>query len=257
MVPVGWSRFVLGVRSLLAGAWVFLSLAVLVPVVALCLVVDRRQRLHDWGSIVWARGILFLLGVRCRGLEHLSGGEHFVVVANHQGLLEVPALLVALQPHTPVRFLAKRSLFHFPILGWGMYLFGHIPVDRGGRKQSLPGLRRAEEDLRRRWSVIFFPEGTRTATGTMGPFKKGAFHIAARARARVLPVTIVGSWEKLPRHRLLALAGGTIEIHVHAPLSPPEEGPLHVEAAAALCRTVVGSALPEAHDEQRAAAGPA
>src|SRR4051812_32616578 len=111
-----WSRLVLGLRSLLAGAWVFLSLLVLVPVAGVALVVDRRQRLHDWFSIVWARGILFLLGVRvhCRGAELLVRGEHYVVVTNHQGVLDIPALLVALQPHVPVRFTAKRSLLFVP-----------------------------------------------------------------------------------------------------------------------------------------------
>src|SRR5262249_55555529 len=156
MSPDRWSRLVLGLRSLLAGAWVFLSLAVMVPVAAVCLVLDRRQRLHDGCSGLWARGILFLLGirVRCQGAEQLAGAEHYVVAANHQGVLDIPALLVALQPHTAIRFVAKRSLFYLPMLGWGMYLFGHIPVDRRGLRQSLRGLHRAEEDVRRRWSVV-------------------------------------------------------------------------------------------------------
>jgi 1-acyl-sn-glycerol-3-phosphate acyltransferase len=241
-----WSRMALGLRSLLAGAWVFLSLVVLVPVAGAALVVDRRQRLHDWFSFVWARGALLLLGirVRCRGAGQLAAGEHYVVVANHQGVLDIPALVVALHRHTPVRFTAKRSLFFLPVLGWGMYLFGHIPLDRRSAKHFQRGLLQAQEDVRRRWSVIFFPEGTRAATGALGPFKKGAFHVAARAGARLLPVTIVGSWEKLPRHKLFAVALGTIDVHVHAPLGPPEEGPKTVQAAAEVCRRQIAVALP-------------
>jgi 1-acyl-sn-glycerol-3-phosphate acyltransferase len=242
-----WFRFVLGLRTLLAGAWVFLSLVILMPIAAAALVVDRRQRLHDRFSLVWARGALFLLGicVRCRGAEHLARLERFVVVANHQGLLDIPALVVALQPHTPVRFVAKRSLFSVPILGWGMYLFGHIPLDRRRVKNSRPGLLRAQEDVRRRWSIIFFPEGTRTSTGAVGPFLRGAFHIAARARARVLPVTVVGSWGKLPRHKLFAVARGAIDVHIHAPLGPPPEEPRKVQAVAEACRRRIAGALPE------------
>jgi 1-acyl-sn-glycerol-3-phosphate acyltransferase len=236
----------LGLRSLLAGAWVFLSLVILVPVAAAALVVDRRQRLHDWFSYAWARGALFLLGVRvyCRGGGQLAGGEHYVVVANHQGVLDVPALVVALHRHLPIRFTAKRSLFFLPVLGWGMYLFGHIPLDRRSAGRSQRGLLRAQQDVRRRWSVIFFPEGTRAATGAMGPFKKGAFHVAARAGARLLPVTIVGSWEKLPRHRWFAVARGSIEVHVHAPLGPPGEGPQTVQAAVDAARRQIAVALP-------------
>src|SRR5437588_3407753 len=98
MSPSPCARLVLALRSLLAGAWVFVSLMFLVPVAGVALVVDRRQRLHDWFSYVWARGTLLLLGVRvrCRGAGQLARGEHYVVVANHQGVLDIPALVVAL-----------------------------------------------------------------------------------------------------------------------------------------------------------------
>ena len=116
------------------------------------------------------------------------------VVANHQGVLDIPALVVALQPHVPVRFTAKRSLLFVPVLGWGMYLFGHVFLDRRSPGGSQRGLLQAQQDVRGgRWSVIVFAEGTRAATGAMGPFKKGAFHVAARAGVRILPVTVVGS----------------------------------------------------------------
>jgi 1-acyl-sn-glycerol-3-phosphate acyltransferase len=248
MYQIDWSRLVLGLRSLLAGGWVFLSLIILVPVAAMALFVDRRQRLHDWSSVVWARGILILLGirVRCQGAERIVPGEHYVVVANHQGVLDIPALVVALQSHTPIRFTAKRSLFFVPVLGWGMYLFGHIFLDRHSASSSQQALLKAQEDVRRRWSVIVFAEGSRTATGALGPFKKGAFHIAARARARVLPVTIVGSWEKLPRHKLFAVALGTIDVLVHAPLGAPGEEPQAIQAAAEACRGQIAVSLSEA-----------
>jgi 1-acyl-sn-glycerol-3-phosphate acyltransferase len=232
------SRFVLGFRTVLAGVWLFLSLAVLVPIAALALVVDRRQRLHDWFSIVWARGILLLMGIRVcrRGVEQISGQEHYVVVANHQGMLDIPALVAALQPCTAVRFVAKRALFHIPILGWGMRIFGHIPLDRRGTNHAMPSLLKAQAAVRERWSVIFFPEGTRTHTGEIGPFKKGAFHVAARARVRLLPVTIIGSWERLPRQKLFAISLGTICIHVHPPLQASGESPAELQVLAEECR---------------------
>jgi 1-acyl-sn-glycerol-3-phosphate acyltransferase len=180
-----------------------------------------------------------------RGAEHVLVGEHYVVAANHQGSLDIPALMVALPPRTALRFVAKRSLFLIPLLGWGMSLFGHVSIDRRGARQALPGLLRAQEDVRR-WSVVFFPEGTRTDTGAMGPFKKGAFHTAARAGVRVLPVTIIGSWEKLPRRRLFALARGTIQVVIHPPLAAVGEAPDQVQALADTCRRAIEAELSRA-----------
>jgi 1-acyl-sn-glycerol-3-phosphate acyltransferase len=234
---------VLGVRSVLAGVWLFLALVVLIPLAALARLLGFGLRVYDWCARFWAHGILWIMGMRvvCRGTEHIERGEHYIVAANHQGMLDIPALLVALPPYMPLRFVAKRSMFLIPILGWGMYLFGHVGIDRRGPREAMPGLLRAQHDVRRRWSVVFFPEGTRTYTGAMGPFKKGAFHTAARAGVRVLPVTIIGSWEKLPRQRLFALSRGIIEVVVHPPQAVPGEAPDQVQDAAEACRRQIAA----------------
>jgi 1-acyl-sn-glycerol-3-phosphate acyltransferase len=239
----GVAAVILGVRSILAGVWLFAALLVLIPLAALARLTFPRRSVYDWCARFWARAILGIMGVRvvCRGAEHIRRGAHYVVAANHQGALDIPALLVALD--IPLRFVAKRSMFFIPILGWGMYLFGHVGIDRRGGRQAVPGLLRAEEGARRRWSVVFFPEGTRSHTGEMGAFKKGAFHTAARAGVCVLPVTIRGSWEKLPRQRLFALSRGIIEIVVHPPLAVAGTAPDQVQAAAEVCRRQIAESL--------------
>jgi 1-acyl-sn-glycerol-3-phosphate acyltransferase len=249
-----WNRLVLCVRSTLAGAWLFLSLVVLIPVAGVTLLVDHRQRLHDRFAVLWARGILFIMGmhVSCHGREHIRIDKRYLVTAKHQGFLDIPALIVAMQSRTPLRFLAKKSLFRIPILGWGMWLFGHIPIDRRGAKEAMPGLLRAQQAVRGRWSIVFFPEGTRTYTGGMGPFKKGAFHTAAKARAQVLPVTIAGSWEKLPRQELFAIAQGTIRICIHPPLEAPGESLDQIQTTADECRRLIQNGLSASIHEPRA-----
>jgi 1-acyl-sn-glycerol-3-phosphate acyltransferase len=238
------ARILLALRTAVAIVWVFVALVFLIPVAGLALLVDRRGLLHDRFAVFWARGILLIMGmrVRCLGLGHVVRGERYVVTANHQGLLDIPSLIVTLQGLTPLRFVAKRSLFCVPVLGWGMWLFGHVPIDRRGATQALPGLLLAEQAVRYRWSVVFFPEGTRTYTGGMGVFKKGAFHTAARAHVRILPVTIIGSWEKLPRQRLFAVARGTIRVHVHPPRDVAGE---QIQAAADECRRQIEAGLPD------------
>jgi 1-acyl-sn-glycerol-3-phosphate acyltransferase len=239
------ARILLALRTAVAIVWLFVALLFLIPLAGLALAIDRRGLLHDRFAVLWARGILLILGmrVRCLGLDNVVRGERYVVTANHQGLLDIPSLIVALQGLTPLRFVAKRSLFRVPVLGWGMWLFGHIPIDRRGAAQALPGLLLAEQAVRHRCSVVFFPEGTRTYTGSMGAFKKGAFHTAARARVRILPVTIRGSWEKLPRQKLFAVARGTISLQVHPPREVGGIASEQIQAAADWCRREIEAEL--------------
>ncbi|KYG03473.1 acyl-phosphate glycerol 3-phosphate acyltransferase, partial [Sorangium cellulosum] len=174
-------------RTALAHAWAMLFLVVLLPVGLLCFPFDPRQRMHDRLSVVWAAGALWLVGVRveAEGAEHVRPGERYVIAANHQSTLDILALLVVLQARAPFRFLAKRALFRVPVLGWGMRLYGHTPVDRGRARGAVADLGAAQRNLMRRWSTVFFPEGTRSATGRLLPFRPGAFRVAAAAGARV------------------------------------------------------------------------
>ena len=83
-----------------------------------------------------------------------------------------------------------NALSQVPVLGWGMRLFGHMPVDQRDARRSLPGIRKAQRRVRERWSVLFFSEGTRTRDGTVGRFKSSAFRVAQRAEVRIVPVSI-------------------------------------------------------------------
>ncbi|WP_438002699.1 lysophospholipid acyltransferase family protein [Sorangium sp. So ce321] len=242
-------------RTALAHVWAMLFLVVLLPVGLLCFPFDPRQRMHDRLSVVWARGALWLVGVRveAEGVLHVRPGERYVIAANHQSTLDVLALLVVLQGRTPLRFLAKRALFRVPVLGWGMRLYGHTPVDRRRARGALADLGEARRNVMQRWSTVFFPEGTRSATGALLPFRLGAFRTGSAAGARVLPVTIDGTGALQPKGRYAA-APGVVRVVVHPPLDPPGASLEELRATMEACRAAVASALPEA---LREAAGPA
>jgi 1-acyl-sn-glycerol-3-phosphate acyltransferase len=244
VVPAGGLA---ALRTALAQLWAMLFLLVLLPFGFVLFPFDRRQRIHDRLSLVWARGVLALVGVRVQveGVVHVAPGDRYVVVANHQSTLDILALLVALQGRTPLRFVAKRALFLIPILGWGMRLYGHTSVDRASVRASLSSLRKAREDVGRRWSTVFFPEGTRSADGRLLPFHHGAFRIAAQAQVAVLPVTIEGSGRLMPKGRYAA-APGVVRVVVHAPEAPPGTSLTALRAAAAACRDTIASGLPAA-----------
>ncbi len=240
------SRPVQLLRTALAASWSMLSLVVFIPLALLALPVDRRQRVHDVCSILWARGILALVGARLvvRGAEHVSREERYIIVANHQSLLDAMVMVAALQPLTPVRMVARRGAFRIPLIGWGMRLFGHISVDPRSIRASLPGLQQAQQGVARRWSTVFFPEGTRSADGRMRPFHNSAFHIASRAGVRVLPVTISGSFDIMPRHRNVPVRGGEIQVTLHPAMGPLEQTHDAAVAASAACQQLIEAALP-------------
>jgi 1-acyl-sn-glycerol-3-phosphate acyltransferase len=217
--------------------WAAAFLAVLMPFGMLSYPFDRRQRLHDVLSVVWARGVLAIAGVRirARAVEHAAPGERYVVVSNHQSLVDVLALLVVLQPRMPIRFAAKQSLFRLPVLGWGMRLYRHLPVDRTSVRSALGTLKAARASVKHGYSMVFFPEGTRSRTGEVGPFRPGAFRVASETGTRLLPVTIDGTMAVMPKGQFAA-SPGEVTVTVHPPMDPPGGTMADLRAATAACR---------------------
>src|SRR4029077_16674852 len=121
---------------------------------------------------------------------HPDDRKPYVVVANHSSFTDV--FLVATLPWE-MKFLSKKSIFRIPLLGWQMTIAGDVPIARGDRESTLAAIRDLRERLDRRISVLFFPEGTRSADGALGQFREGAFRLAIDAGVDVLPLAILGA----------------------------------------------------------------
>jgi 1-acyl-sn-glycerol-3-phosphate acyltransferase len=119
-----------------------------------------------------------------------------VCVSNHCSHTDV--FLIC---HVPweMKWLAKRSLFKLPFIGWGMWLVGDVGVERGSSK-ALLALEECKRWLERGVPVMIFPEGTRSKTGETQPFKDGAFRLAIDAGAEILPMAVAGTESALPKH---------------------------------------------------------
>lgn len=120
-----------------------------------------------------------------------------VVVSNHES--NADPFLISLLPWE-MKWLAKASLFKVPFVGWGVWLAGDIPVVRGDVDSGRGALERCARWLARGVPVLIFPEGTRSSTAEMLPFKDGAFRLAIEARADVLPIAVAGTGRALPKH---------------------------------------------------------
>ena len=216
-------RVIAVIRSSVAWAWAALSLPAL-TLVSLLGLPFVGQRGHDWASTFWMRSVLWLTGLRVRvtGTEHVRRDDRYVVACNHQSLIDILAVVSVLQPLTPVRFMAKRSLFFVPVLGFAMWAFGHVPVDRARGRGIVGKIRRAEKAAAAA-SFVFFPEGTRSLDGAMRPFKRGAFWLAARTNVPVLPITITGALEAFPKGQCCVYGNPEVQLAIHAPI--PVKGP--------------------------------
>jgi 1-acyl-sn-glycerol-3-phosphate acyltransferase len=155
-----------------------------------------------WPALLFAAGLfgvragLLLAGIRFRvdGAQHVLRGRAAVYAINHASNLEPPIAFVVLRELFPrLSVLYKAELRKLPILVWGFDLVGFVPIERGNRQQSMPAIERAAAAMRGGTSFMIFPEGTRSRTGELLPFKKGGFILALKAGAPVVPVAITGT----------------------------------------------------------------
>jgi 1-acyl-sn-glycerol-3-phosphate acyltransferase len=139
----------------------------------------------------WACGSLWIVGVKLEivGAEHLKGPAVFV--SNHQSLIDV-VFLPAILPRT-VRWVAKRELQWVPLWGWAFARGGAVLIDRNNPRSAIFNIREGLKRLPKGWSVVVFPEGTRSYDGKLKRFKKGAFHIAVETGMPVVPIGMDGA----------------------------------------------------------------
>jgi len=133
---------------------------------------------------------------RLRVAGRWPAGGPFVVVANHQSILDI--LLLSHMPRE-MKWVAKRSLFEIPWIGWLLRMSGDIPVLRGDAESGGAALVKARAYLDRGMNVMIFPEGTRSKTADLLPFKSGAFRLAIEAGVPVLPVPVFGTARGMPK----------------------------------------------------------
>ena len=186
-------------------------------------VLDRRRR---WALRIvpfWSRLLLAGGGVQVRlsGETAVLHRGPAVFVANHQSHLDIP-VLSSLLPYRSLWF-AKRELFWIPVFGQGMRAVGQIPVDRGNREAARASIEAAAGEVVRGFSVTIFPEGTRSADGTLRPFKLGFAHLAAASGAPVVPLVLRGTGLLWPKGAW-GTRPGTVEVTVLRPLPPPQGG---------------------------------
>lgn len=212
--------------------------------------IESNAYLMGWvAGNLWSRGVLRICDVRVNvhGYAAVDWRRAHVVCANHASVFDILALARVVPP--PFRFVAKRELLSWPVIGWALRPAGQIIVDRQRHDAAVAAL--AEAGQRRiHGQVIFFVEGTRTPDGELLPFKRGAFHFAIDHGLPVLPVAIVGNYSTLAKSAWWHLRPGhDIDVVLCAPIESQDDR--DVESLLNRTRDTIAARL------NRAKAGPA
>ena len=158
---------------------------------------DRVARLYA-SQLLRAAGV----EVRIEGLVHIHPDGPQIIACNHQSFFDI--LVVMASMPVRVRFVAKKELFRVPFFGWAIHYLGHIRLDRQNRKQAFAAYEIAAETLvRQQMHVVVFPEGTRSRSGLLLPFKKGPAVLAIAAGVTVVPCYCAGTFDILPKGSIL------------------------------------------------------
>jgi len=211
----GWGAIVMAVWGMILVPAVVIGILVAVPFVG------RRRAFFGIGPF-YARS----LGWFCRiplvltGWERLpeavrEGRQPVIFMSNHESQLD-PPVLIGILP-VPAVYIAKKEVKYLPFVGWAAWVAGVIFIDRGDRDRAIKSIHDAASQIRGGKNVVIFPEGTRSRTGEMLPFKKGGFALALDAGVPIVPMATVGGREVLPPGSM-RLRPGRYVVAVGAPV---------------------------------------
>ena len=203
---------------------------------------DRRRILHRFTSL-WASLYTWLnpvWQVRILGRERLYESGPAVLVANHRSLLDI---LVLFRLQTHFRWVSKLENFRVPCVGWNMTLCDYIPLRRGDALSVQAMMRHCDRAIRGGNSIMMFPEGTRSTTDQMRPWKPGAFQIAERNGVPIQPIVVRGTAEALPKRGFILQGRHAITIEILDPIPADEVAARSVEEMTEHVRAILVDAL--------------
>ena len=179
---------------------------------------DRSFTLYHYLAKIFPGGILLISGVRVKitGLEYIDRKAVYVFASNHSSQLDITALQWGVPNRLSMIF--KKELARIPFFGWQLYLGPYVVIDRKDPKAAMKSLIEAKKVMdKKHISVLVFPEGTRSETGEVQSFKRGAFYLAAHSGYPIVPITINGTKNVLPKGTF-KIKSGTIYLHFDKPI---------------------------------------
>jgi 1-acyl-sn-glycerol-3-phosphate acyltransferase len=163
----------------------------------------EHHKPFQFSARLWAKFLLLMCGVRVKisGLHNVPKEGGIIFASNHQGAFDILIHLAYLPRY--FRFVAKSELFRIPIFGWYMSVAGYVPIEREVSASAHRTIGSVSGVLNEGDCILIYPEGTRSKTGELGPFKRGSLMAAFSSGATVVPVAISGSYQMMPKNTFL------------------------------------------------------
>ena len=196
----------------------FVLLTVIFGTTAILSSYVMTPRKAAFNGVFWARLTAYtaFMRIKITGRNNIDNSQSYVVVVNHQSAMDIIALYGWLG--IDFRWVMKQEIRKVPFLGYACYRVGHVYIDRKNQAAAIQSLEVAKERVHSGTSVLFFPEGTRTSSSALKPFKKGAFKMALDLGLPILPITLSGTDHVMPT-KSLDLMPGKVDMVVHPPIS--------------------------------------
>ncbi len=211
---------------------------------------DRRLNLLHQYSCFWASTFTWFSPfwrVSIYGREKIKKGTVYVMVSNHQSLLDI---LVFYRLFRHFKWVAKEELFRLPVVGWNMRANRYIALKRGKQASIMQMMKDSEKTLISGSSVMIFPEGTRSEDTNIKAFKDGAFMLAVKTRTPIIPMIIEGSGDALPKKGFLIRGHRHIRVHVLNEIPVTEYKNMDARSLSAHVRSIMVNALKSIRDEE-------
>ena len=212
-------------------------------VVCTILVFTKGPRIASkYSGIPWARLGCYATPafVTVKGRHHMDKKRSYVVVANHQSHYDI--LIIYGWLGVDFKWVMKHTIRRIPFIGYSCNLLGHIFIDRSDTATAINSIENAKSRITDGTSIFFFPEGTRSQDDHVQPFKKGAFRLALDLNLPILPITLKGTGNVLPKNSA-ALLPGKIEMIMHPPIDPSTYKDESIEALMDRSRNIIQSGL--------------
>lgn len=208
-------------RTIIWFIWFGVSLIISTPFIFLSMYLDKKGRTSQKNALVykvgnvWASSLLKVAGVKVTvyGIENIPKDKPVLFIGNHQGNFDIP-IYISQIPQL-IGFIAKVELGKIPILKTWMKLMQCVFMDRSNIRKSGEAIIKGIKNLKSGYSMVIFPEGTRSRGDIMGQFKLGSFKLASKSKCPIIPVTMNGSYKIMENNKKSLIKPAKVELYIH------------------------------------------